>query len=315
MASTQGIGVTKTSSEKWPELHLAEWEPTRATLHMWMQIVGKISLKLKPMVNHWWETALHFNARGLTTNAMPYGDRTLEIAFDLVNHHLVITTSDGVETRLPLITQSVADFYKDLMAQLHTLGFDIHIWTMPVEIADPIPFDKDETHHTYERAHVERFWQVLRTIEPIMSEFRGRFVGKCSPVHFFWGSFDLAVTRFSGRRAPERPGADTITREAYSHEVISHGWWPGGGPVTDAAFYAYAAPEPVGFKLASVRPEKAFYSKDLNEYLLMYDDARTAADPRQALMDFLESTYEVGATLGKWDREELEVQGRLEKAG
>jgi hypothetical protein len=313
MVGTSGIGVTKTS-EKWPELHLAEWEPTRATLHMWMQIVGKISLKLKPKVNHFWETALHFNARGLTTNAMPYGDRTLEIAFDLVNHHLVITSNDGVETRLPLITQSVADFYRDLMAQLHTLGFDIHIWTMPVEIPDPIAFDQDETHHTYERAHVAKFWEILRTIEPIMAEFRGRFVGKCSPVHFFWGSFDLAVTRFSGRRAPERPGADPITREAYSHEVISHGWWPGGGPVKDSAFYAYAAPEPVGFKLATVRPEKAFYSKDLNEFLLMYDDVRTADDPQQALMDFMESTYETGATLAKWDREELEVGTRERKA-
>src|SRR4051812_12740725 len=177
MANASGMGMTKTS-EKWPELHLSEWEPTRATLHMWMQIVGKISLKLKPKVNHFWETALHFNARGLTTNAMPYGDRTLEIAFDLVNHHLVISTSAGVETRLPLITQSVADFYRDLMTQLHSLGFEIDIWKMPVEIADPSPFDQDETHRTYDRAQVTRFRNVLRTIEPIMSEFRGRFVGK-----------------------------------------------------------------------------------------------------------------------------------------
>jgi hypothetical protein len=314
MASTTAPNVSNTP-EMWPALPLAEWEPTRATLHMWMQIVGKISLKLKPHINHWWETALHFNAHGLTTNAMPYADRTIEIAFDFVNHHLIISTSGGEEKRLPLITQSVADFYRDLMNELQALNIEVPIWKMPVEIADPIPFDQDTAHHSYDRECVGRFWRVLSTVAPIMGEFRGEFLGKCSPVHFFWGSFDIAVTRFSGRRAPDRPGADSITREAYSHENISAGWWPGGGPVKDAAFYAYAAPEPVGFKTAPVRPKNAFYSRDLNEFILMYDDVRNSPDPRQALLDFMRSTYEAGAKYGKWDRESLESQPRIEKAG
>ena len=314
MASTTAPNVSNTP-EMWPPLPLAEWEPTRATLHMWMQIVGKISLKLKPHINHWWETALHFNAHGLTTNAMPYGDRTIEIAFDFVNHHLVISTSDGEEKRLPLITQSVADFYRDLVNELQALKINVPIWKMPVEIADPVPFDQDTVHHTYDREYVARFWRVLSTVAPIMGEFRGEFLGKCSPVHFFWGSFDIAVTRFSGRRAPERPGADSITREAYSHENISTGWWPGGGPVNGPAFYAYSAPEPVGYKTAPVRPKNAFYNRDLNEFILMYDDVRAAPDPRQALLDFMRSTSEAGAKYGKWDRESLEAQPRIEKAG
>lgn len=313
MASSTAPNVSG-SPELWPALPLAEWEPTRATLHMWMQIVGKISLKLKPHVNHWWQTALHFNAHGLTTNAMCYRDRFVEIAFDLVNHQLLIR-SGGKEKRMPLITQSVADFYQDVMSELRALGIDVSIWKMPVEIPDPIPFDQDDIHRTYDREYVSRFWRVLTTLQPIFGTFRTDFLGKCSPVHFFWGSFDIAVTRFSGRRAPEREGADSITREAYSHEVISAGWWPGGGAVNDAAFYAYAAPEPIGYKTAKVRPEKAFYHRDLNEFILMYDDVRTAAVPRQALMDFLESTYEAGATLGRWDRDSLEVPRPLEKAG
>ncbi len=313
MASSSAPNVSN-SPELWPALPLAEWEPTRATLHMWMQIVGKISLKLKPKVNHFWHTAFHFSAHGLTTNAMCYDDGFIEIAFDLVNHQLVIRTS-GKEQRMPLITQSVADFYRDLMEQLRSLGVNVSIWKMPVEIPDPIPFDQDNVHRNYDREYVSRFWRVLTTIEPILANFRSEFLGKCSPVHFFWGSFDLAVTRFSGRRAPEREGADSITREAYSHEVISAGWWPGGGPVDDAAFYAYAAPEPIGLKTARIRPEKALYHRELNEFILMYDDVRKAPDPHRALTEFLESTYEAGATLGKWDRASLEASRQLEKAG
>lgn len=303
------------SPEMWPALPLQTWEPTRATLHMWMQIVGKISLRLKPQVNHWWQTAFHFNARGFTTNAMPYEGEFVEIAFDFVNHHLVISTSRGQEKRLPLITQSVADFYRDVMNELRVLGIEAPIWPMPVEIPDPIRFDRDDVHRTYDRDSVTRMWRILSTIEPIFSEFRGQYLGKSSPVHFFWGSFDVCETRFSGRRAPEREGADSITREAYSHEVISAGWWPGGGPVKGPAFYAYAAPEPEGFKTANVRPSKAFYSNELNEYLLMYDDVRTATDPRQELMSFLQSTYDLGSTLGNWDREALEVRREMKKAG
>jgi hypothetical protein len=201
------------------------------------------------------------------------------------------------------------------MEQLRSLGIEVSIWKMPVEIPDPIPFDQDDVHRSYDREYVARFWRVLSTIEPIFGSFRTDFLGKGSPVHFFWGSFDLALTRFSGRRAPEREGADSITREAYSHEVISAGWWPGGGPVKDAAFYAYAAPEPIGYKTARVRPEKAFYYRELNEFILMYEDVRNAHDPRQALSEFLQSTYEAGATLGRWDRDSLEVQRKLEKAG
>lgn len=303
------------SPDLWPALPLKEWEPTRATLHMWMQIVGKISLRLKPHVNHWWETALHFNAHGLTTNAMPYENRFIEIAFDFVRHQLVIKTSRGDERRLPLITQSVADFHRDLMLELKAIDVVVPIWKMPVEIPDPIPFDQDEVHRSYDRKPVERMWRILSTIEPILNEFRGEFVGKSSPVHFFWGSFDVCATRFSGRRAPEREGADSITREAYSHEVISAGWWPGGGPVQGPAFYAYAAPQPEGFDRARVLPEKAFYSKDLNEYVLMYDDVRTSDDPRQALLDFLRTTYGAGASLARWDREALEIRGEMKKAG
>jgi len=289
----------------WPELPLEAWKDTYATLHMWTQIVGKIRLALAPHVNHWWQVPLYVNSCGLTSSAIPYAGRTFEVQFDFVEHQLVITVSDGQINSMPLRPQSVAAFYAEFMAALRSLGIEVRIWPMPVEIPNPIRFDRDEQHASYDRLYVERFWRILVLVDGVLKRFRSGFIGKHSPIHFFWGSFDLASTRFSGRRAPQRAGADLITREAYSHEVISAGFWPGGGEVKGAAFYAYAAPEPNGFKDASVRPAKAFYSP-LGEFLLMYDDVRQSANPELTLLEFLQSTYEAGANLGTWPRKELE---------
>ena len=296
----------KIKAESWPDLPLEEWEDTRATLHMWTQIVGKVRLAQTPLVNHWWNVPLYVSARGLTTTAMPYGSTFFEMEFDFVDHNLVIKCSDGVSRTVKLEPKSVATFYRETMGALADLGLSVKIWKMPVEIPDPIPFDQDDTHKSYDPEQVHRLWQVLRESDRVMQDFRSRFIGKCSPVHFFWGSFDLAVTRFSGRLAPPRPGADPITVEAYSHEVISHGWWPGQGPIGKPAFYSYTAPAPDGLAQASIRPGKAFYSNDMSEFLILYDDVRTAADPDATLMEFLQSTYEAGANLAKWPRAELE---------
>jgi len=293
------------SENSWPELPLEAWKDTYATLHMWTQIVGKVRLALAPHINHWWQVPLYVNSCGLTSSAIPYVDRTFEVQFDFVEHQLVITVSDGQIKAMPLRPQSVAAFYAEFMAALRSLGIEVRIWPMPAEIPEPIRFDRDEQHASYDRVYVKRFWKILVLVDGVLKRFRSGFIGKHSPIHFFWGSFDLASTRFSGRRAPERPGADPITREAYSHEVISAGFWPGGGEVKGAAFYAYAAPEPNGFKAASVRPAKAFYSP-LGEFLLMYDDVRQSVNPEQALLEFLQSTYEAGANLGAWPRKELE---------
>jgi Family of unknown function (DUF5996) len=289
----------------WPELRLETWKDTYATLHMWTQIVGKVRLALSPRINHWWEVALYVNAVGLTTSAIPYKQLVFEIQFNFLEHRLTIAICDGQQRVLQLRPQSVAAFYAEFMSALHSLGIDVHIWPMPVEVPNPIRFDRDTQHASYEPEYAQRFWRILTLVDPVFKEFRSRFVGKHSPIHFFWGSFDLASTRFSGRRAPERKDADPITREAYSHEVISAGFWPGGGDVKGAAFYAYAAPEPAGFKTAQVRPEKAFYSP-LGEFLLMYDDVRQSTEPEKLLMEFLQSTYEAGANLGNWPRAELE---------
>jgi hypothetical protein len=292
--------------ENWPELPLAHWQDTYATLHMWTQIVGKVRLGLCPHINHWWEVPLYVNSVGLTTSAIPWSRGVFEVQFDFLRHVLSIQTSEGHSRTIALVPKSVADFYREFLAQLRDLGIDIEIWRMPVEIPNPIPFDEDTQHASYDAAAVTRFWQALVTVEKVFQEFRAGFVGKVSPVHFFWGSFDLAVTRFSGRRAPERENADPITRDAYSHEVISAGFWPGGGEVKGAAFYAYAAPEAAGFPDAPVRPKSAFYSPTLKEFLLMYDDVRTSPSPRGTLLEFLQTTYDAGADLGKWDRKELE---------
>ncbi len=293
-----------------PRCLLTEWKDTCETLHMWTQIVGKVRLALSPYVNHWWEVPLYVTARGLTTSPIPCGTGVFDVEFDFIGHSLDIRTSWNESKSIALYTRTVAGFYREFMDALSTLGITCKIWPMPVEIANPIRFDQDVTHARYDPTYAHRFWRILVTVDGIFKEFRGDFVGKVSPVHFFWGSFDLAVTRFSGRRAPERAGADRITKEAYSHEVISAGFWPGAGDFTTPVFYAYAAPEPPGFKETIVRPAKASYNTQLNEFLLLYDDVRTAADPKAMLMEYLQSTYEAGASHGNWDRAELERAAR-----
>ena len=290
----------------WPELPLEAWQDTYATLHMWSQIVGKVRLALSPRINHWWEVPLYVNCHGLTTSPIPYQGSIFEIQFDFFHHQLTIQKNDGDGRTLALAPRSVADFYREFMAALAGLGIQVKIWKMPVEIPNPIPFDQDTQHASYDAEYANRFWRILVLVDAIFKEFRAAFIGKVSPVHFFWGSFDLAVTRFSGRRAPEREGADKITREAYSHEVISHGFWPGGGAIKGAAFYAYAAPEPPGFAQHPVRPAQAFYHPEMKEFFLMYDDVRRSYSPRGTLLEFLQSTYDAGADLGKWNRKELE---------
>ncbi len=293
----------------WPELKYSEWQDTLATLHMWTQVVGKIRLELTPLINHWWNVPLYVSARGLTTTSMPYGDRSVEIVFDFIDHKLRIECSDGATKVLDLRPQSVADFYAEVMNALRELRIVVDIWTMPVEVPNPIRFTEDHEHKSYDAEYANRFWHALLKMEAVLQEFRSRFIGKCSPVHFFWGSFDLAVTRFSGRRAPEREGADSITREAYSHEVISHGWWPGSKDM-EAAFYSYTAPEPKGLAdtiaEGKIKPPQTFYITDMKEFFLLYDNVRTADSPEQALMDFCQTTYEAGANLASWDRASLE---------
>jgi hypothetical protein len=293
-------------SDTWPELPYEAWRATCDTLHMWTQIVGKVRLAQAPHVNHWWQVPLYVSARGLTTTAIPHGDRSFEIEFDLIDHVLAVRVSDGTSRTMRLAPRSVADFHAELMRVLKELGLGVHIWTMPQEVDNPIPFDTDTTHAAYDRAAVERFRCVLRSVDAVLQEFRGGFIGKSSPVHFFWGSFDLCVTRFSGRRAPPMPQADRITQEAYSHEVSSVGWWPGDATTPYPAFYSYASPEPAGFGTATVRPAAAFYDKEAGQFRLRYDDVRSAPSPRQALLDFCRSTYEAAATLAKWKRTELE---------
>jgi hypothetical protein len=293
--------------DRWPALPLAAWRETYATLHMCTQVVGKVRLALSPKVNEWWHSALYVTARGLTTSPLPYGDRTFEIEFDFVDHNLLVRTSDGATRALALVPRTVAEFYREVMAVLRALELDVEIYTTPVEVPDPIPFERDTVHSAYDAAAVGRWWRVVRQLDTVFKRFRGGFRGKCSPVHFFWGSFDLAVTRFSGRAAPPRPGADAITLEAYDQEVISLGFWPGGGAIDGAALYSYTLPEPPGLPERRVRPLDAFYSTEFREFILMYDRVRSALDPEQAILDFAESTYEAGADLAGWDRASLEV--------
>lgn len=306
------------SNDTWPALPMAAWQDTYATLHMWMQVVGKIRLAQTPLVNHWWNTALYPTARGLTTAPMPCRGRFFEIEFDFVAHRLRIGRDDGIAQALDLVPRSVADFYGELMRTLDGMGLPVKIWPVPVEVPDPIPFEDDHGHAAYDPEYAGRFWRILLQAARVLQEFRARFIGKCSPVHFFWGSFDLAVTRFSGRRAPPREGADRITREAYTHEVISHGFWPGmrasgpverersDGVVREPAFYAYAAPEPAGLGDSAIRPAAGYYSAAMKEFILPYDDVRAAASPEKEILAFAESTYEHAADLAKWDRASLE---------
>ena len=295
----------------WPALPLEEWQDTLATLHMWTQIVGKVRMEFSPRLNHWWHVPLYVDVHGLTTSAIPLGTDWFAIRFDFLDHRLVLETSTGEPHTMPLKAQPVAEFYRDFTRMLRDASIQVDIPQMPVEVRNPIPFGQDTVHAGYDREYAQRFWRTLLAITGAFQEFRGRFLGKCSPVHFFWGSFDLAVTRFSGRRAPERPGADAVTREAYSHEVSSAGWWPGGETLTGAkvpgpAFYTYMAPEPPGYPESGVRPKSARYDRGLGEFLILYDDVRREPCPHAALLDFLQSTYEAGADLGHWDRKSLE---------
>lgn len=290
----------------WPELPLAAWRDTYATLHMWTQIIGKIRLAQAPLINHWWQVPLYVTSRGLTTSPIPYGERSFQIDFDFIDHHLTINTSDGAGATMPLHPMAVADFYHTVMDRLRSLGLNVHIWTMPVELANPIRFEADRQHAAYDAEYVHRFWCILVQADRLFTTFRARFMGKVSPIHFFWGSFDLAVTRFSGRAAPSKPEADRMTKEAYSHEVSSLGFWPGGDGVEYPAFYAYAYPEPSGFPQALVRPAEAFYHQGLGQFILPYDAVRRAASPDTALLDFAQTTYEAAANLAKWDRQQLE---------
>jgi len=297
--------------EAWPSLPLESWSATYATLHMWTQIVGKIRLVRSPWINHSWHVTLYVTSRGLTTSPIPYGPRTFQIDFDFLHHQLVIQTSDGRIGTLPLEPQSVATFYRRLMEEMEKLELPVVIHKKPNEVPEPINFDQDESHRSYDREYAHRFWRILVQADRVLKEFRARFIGKVSPVHVFWGALDLAVTRFSGRRAPQHPGGipnlpDWVTREAYSHEVSSCGFWPGGGAVPYAAFYSYAYPEPTGFSEASVKPDGAFYSADFREFILPYDIVRQSEAPDHTLLDFLQSTYEAAANLAKWDRSALE---------
>jgi hypothetical protein len=293
-------------SDAWPALPLAAWRDTYATLHMWTQVVGKLCLAMTPRTNHFWNVAFHVTSRGLITPAMMAGDRALTMTFDFIAHQLFINCSDGGSEAIALEPRTVADFYAAVMRALHRMGVDVRIRTLPTEVPNPIPFEADTIHKSYDPAYANAHWRALVAMKPVLEQFRCRFIGKCSPVHFFWGSFDLAVTRFSGRRAPARPDADSITREAYSHEVISHGFWPGSGAITEPAFYAYAAPEPAGLKTAAVLPREASYNADLSMFILPYETVRTAVSPANVLTEFVESTYDAAAKLAAWNRAELE---------
>ncbi|MFL6836443.1 MAG: DUF5996 family protein [Bradyrhizobium sp.] len=303
--------MSNIAQSPWPELPTAAWRDTCATLHLWTQIVGKIRLTKTPWLNHSWHVTLYVSARGLTTSPIPDGARTFQIDFDFIEHGLRVSTGDGAQRQFALAGHSVASFYAAVMAALRDLGIDAAIDEMPNELPDPIRFSEDNKHASYDPDAVRRLFQILGNSDRVFKQFRTGFLGKASPVHFFWGSFDLAVTRFSGRSAPRHPGGvpnlpDAVAHEAYSHEVSSAGFWPGSGAVDYPAFYSYAYPEPAGFRAMKVRPEPAFFSEALGEFILPYDAVRTADDPDKALLDFLQSTYEAAAISGKWDRDALE---------
>jgi hypothetical protein len=303
--------MSSDDSDVWPSLPYDEWKETCATLHMWTQIVGKIRLEQTPWINHSWHVTLYVTPRGLTTSAMAYGTRTFQIDFDFVDHRLLVAASDGASRTLALEPRTVASFYEELFAKLGELGLNVAINTTPNEVADPIPFERDDVHAAYDAEYANRFWRALVQADRVFTRFRARYIGKCSPPHFFWGSFDLAVTRFSGRPAPVHPGGiphlpDWVTREAYSHEVSSCGFWPGSDAVPRPIFYSYAYPEPEGFRDRPVRPDAAHYDTGMKEFVLDYDVVRTAESPDEALLDFMQSTYDATADAGGWDRAALE---------
>jgi hypothetical protein len=296
----------RATAELWPPLPYEDWKDTYETLHMWTQIVGKVRMELSPFVNHWWHVTFYVTARGLTTSPIPYRGSTFEVDFDFIDHNLFIQTSEGASKAMPLISRSVADFYREFMEALRSLNIYVIINTLPSEVTNPIRCDVDEVHASYDPEYANRFWRILVQTDNVFKAFRSQFIGKSSPVHFFWGGFDLAVSLFTGRRAPERPGADRMIRESTSHEEFSCGFWPGGENFRAPTYYSYTLPEPTGLNEASVRPSQAFYSPELSEFFLRYDDVRTSGEPEKMLMDFLQSTYEAGANLAHWDREALE---------
>jgi hypothetical protein len=313
-------GQLLSNHQTWPALPLEAWQDTCATLHLWTQIVGKVRLAQAPMLNHWWQVPFYVTTRGLTTSPIPYGDVSFDVCFDFLDHQLRVQTSDDDTRTLALAPRSVADFFREFMAALHALGLEVQIRTLPVEVQDPIPFDEDDTHRSYDPEYAQRFWRILARADRVLQVFRSGFLGKSSPVHFFWGSFDLAVTRFSGRVAPPHPGgvphlADWVTRLAYSHEVSSCGFWPGGGPVPEPVFYAYVYPEPEGFRHHPVRAASAFYSSDLREFILPYEAVRLSDNPDAMLLDFAQSTYEAAADLAGWDRRALEFAALAKSGG
>jgi hypothetical protein len=301
--ANDGSQIT-TVDQIWPELPLNEWSDTYQTLHMWTQIVGKIRLQLTPKENHWWNTTLYVNSRGLTTSLIPYNESGFEIQFDFEDHRLDIQTSAGEARGFKLEPKPVRAFYHELMAALDSLGISVGINTRPQEVPGPIAFELDDVHASYQPEYANRCWRILVSTKRVLDQFRARFLGKASPVHFFWGSFDLAYTRFCGRRAPTRKGV--ISSEAYSHECSSVGWWPGGGDIKGPVFYAYTVPEPIGYSVQRVHPGGAFYHPQLHEFMLMYDDLRRSSTPDAALLDFFESAYDAGANLAGWDRTALE---------
>jgi len=293
-------------SPEWPSLHFPDWENTCDTIHMWTQIVGKTRLALTPLENHWWNVTLYVTPRGLSTSPIPFRHATFEVEFDFIAHKLLLRTSEGNEHSIALFPRSVADFYSEYMAGLHSLGIEVSIHLTPDEFDDKTPFDQDQHHASYDAKRVENFRRILINSDRVLKEFRSRFLGKSSPVHFFWGSFDIAVTRFSGRRASLPKDVDPLTREAYSHEVISCGFWPGDRRFQHAAFYSYTKPAPSGLEKMIVNPSTAYWDTQMGEFILKYDDVRTAPSPNQAILDFCQTTYEAGANLAQWDRDALE---------
>lgn len=295
-----------TAGAEWPALPLDTWQDTLATLHMYAQIIGKVRLALSPMMNEWWQVPFYLTARGLTTSPMGHDQRTFDVELDFIDHRVVFRASDGQTDTLALVPRTVADFHAEVMRILGAMGLDVAVYEKPVEVPDPLPFPQDRLHRAYDPEHAHRHWEILRRLDLVFKAFRARFTGKASPVHFFWGSFDLAVSRFSGRPAPPRPGADRITRVAYDEEVSSLGFWPGGQGVDGPALYSYMAPEPPGFAEQRVQPAEAFYSPALHEFVLMYDVVRRARRPEEVILAFAQSTYEAGARLAGWDRAALE---------
>ncbi len=309
-AAPQHLEQSERRERSWPSIPIGAWRDTCVGLHLCTQVIGKIRLALTPKANQWWNVPLYLTARGLTTSPMPYGDTTFSIDLDFIDHEVVVEDSDGRRRALPLISRSLADFHREVFDVLASMGFRVEIWPIPVECPSTTAFHEETTVRAYDAAMAQRFWRVLRAIEPVFERFRSRFRGKCSPVHFFWGSFDLAVTRFSGRRAPPR-GSSIIDRDAYDEECISLGFWPGDAwgaldePLVDASFYSYASPEPQGFESQRVRPAEARYSSDLKEFLLPYESVRRALDPASAILEFAQSTYDAGAHLAGWDTSAL----------